>query len=59
MAMNHDMMTSMAMSGMSPTATGAMAMPSSTGAASGGMGGMGMGGGCKISVSQTGKWRER
>jgi copper transporter 1 len=53
MSMNHDMMasSSMAMSGMSPTATGAMLMPSSTGSASGGMGGMSMGGSCKISVS--------
>lgn len=51
--MNHDMMStaSMAMSGMSPTGTAGMAMPSSTGAMSGGHGGMSMGGECRISVS--------
>ena len=42
---------SMAMSGMTPTATGMGHMPSSTAKPMGGMGGMGMGGGCKISVS--------
>ncbi|KAH7091288.1 Ctr copper transporter family-domain-containing protein [Paraphoma chrysanthemicola] len=46
--MNHDMMTSASMA-MSPTGTAAMAMPSATGK-SGGMGGMSMGGSCKISM---------
>ncbi|EAT89640.2 copper transporter [Parastagonospora nodorum] len=48
--MNMDGMTMASASmAMSPTGTG-MAMPSSTGAAAGGMGGMSMGGSCKISM---------